>query len=329
MNPKYRNLPVYLPVAAVLFLLPSIVTDRYCQHIMVLCCVYVIMACSWNLLSGYAGLLNLGHAAFFGIGAYSSALLAIHTGLSPWLGLLAGGAIAGLFGILLGIPSFRLSGPYLAITTIGFSEIMRMVAMNWVSLTRGSLGLYDIPPLTAVKLWNGITISFVSERNVYYVALVFVFLILIFLKRLINSNFGLTIESMREEERGAESIGVNTSQYKLAVFMISAFLAGFAGALYAHYVRLISPDLLGLEETFTILTMATIGGLGTFFGPVVGAVLLTVLSEALRFVEELFDLDIRMVIYGALLVVTIIFMRKGIIGLAKGLFPRKYEEAGR
>ncbi len=329
MTVKYRNLLFWLPAAAVLFLLPFIITDRYSQHIMVLSCIFIILTCSWNLLSGYAGLLNLGHAAFFGIGAYSSALFALSTGLSPWFGLLVGGAVSAFFGVLLGIPSFRLSGPYLAITTIGFSEIMRMVAMNWVSLTRGSLGLYDIPPLTALKLPGNISIAFVSERNVYYVALIFVVLVLILLKRLIKSDFGLTIESMREEEKGAESIGVNTSQYKLAVFMISAFLAGFAGALYAHYVRLISPDMLGLEETFTILTMATIGGLGTFFGPVVGAVLLTVLSEALRFVEELINLEIRMVVYGAMLMITIIFMRRGIVGLVSGLFMRKSEGAGR
>ena len=132
-----------------LFALPRVFTDRYFQHIMVLSCIFIILASSWNLLTGYAGLLNLGHAAFFGIGAYSSALLAINLGLSPWLGLFAGGFIAAVFGGLLGIPSFRLSGPYLAITTIGFSEIMRMVCMNWVDLTRGSLGLSDIPAADA------------------------------------------------------------------------------------------------------------------------------------------------------------------------------------
>lgn len=307
---------------AALFFLPAVVTDRYSQHIMVLSCIYVILTCSWNLLSGYAGLLNLGHAAFFGIGAYASALLAINTGLSPWLGLFAGGVVAALFGALLGIPSFRLSGPYLAITTIGFSEIMRMVAMNWVNLTRGSLGLYDIPPLTPLRISKTLSIEFVSERNAYYVGLIFVILVLVMLKRLVRSEFGLTIEAMREDEKGAESIGVGTSQYKLAVFMVSAFLAGFAGAFYAHYVRLISPEMLSLGETFTILTMATIGGLGTLSGPIVGAVLLTIVAELLRFLEELINIDIRMVIYGALLMVTIIFMRKGLVGVASDLKKR-------
>lgn len=329
MKVKSKALPAYLFVAVILFLLPFIIRDRYSQHIMVESLIFIILACSWNLLSGYAGLLNLGHAAFFGIGAYSSALLCINFGLSPWLGLAGGGIVSALFGVILGIPSFRLSGPYLAITTIGFSEIMRMVAMNWVSLTRGSLGLYDIPPLTPIKLSEKLSITFISEQNFYWVTLVFVFLTLIFLKKLIRSEFGLTIESMREEEKGAESIGIDTSRYKLAVFIISAFLAGFAGALYAHYVRLISPEMLGLGETFTILTMATVGGLGTFFGPVVGAVLLTVLSEVLRFLEEMINLEIRMVVYGALLMITILFMRRGIVGLVSGLVRPKTEGAVR
>lgn len=329
MTTKPKSLVSCFLAVLVLAALPLVIQDRYSQHIMVQSLIFIILACSWNLLSGYAGLLNLGHAAFFGIGAYASALLCINFGLSPWLGLIAGGFVSALFGVILGIPSFRLSGPYLAITTIGFSEIMRMVAMNWVSLTRGSLGLYDIPPLTAIKVSDKVSIEFVSEQNFYWVALFFVFLVLIFLRKLLRSEFGLTIESMREDERGAESIGINTSQYKLAVFILSAFLAGFAGALYAHYVRLISPEMLGLGETFTILTMATIGGLGTFFGPVIGAVLLTVLSEALRFVEEMINLEIRMVVYGALLMITILFMRKGIIGLISGFIRPRPEGAPR
>jgi branched-chain amino acid transport system permease protein len=327
-NKRLKYIFALLMVIA-LFALPHVFTDRYFQHIMVLCCIFTILASSWNLLAGYSGLLNLGHAAFFGIGAYSSALLAINLGLSPWLGLFTGGFVAAIFGGLLGIPSFRLSGPYLAITTIGFSEIMRMVCMNWVSLTRGSLGLSDIPPLTPITLGGGLKIEFVTEQNAYYVLVVFVILILYLVRKLLKSEFGLTLESMREEEGGAESIGINTSQYKLTIFMISAFLAGFAGALYAHYIRLISPEMLGLGETFTILTMVMVGGLGTFTGPIIGAVLLTVLSEALIFFEEAINVDIRLVIYGGLLMATIIFMRKGVVGLFDALVGRKSGEVNK
>jgi branched-chain amino acid transport system permease protein len=316
-----------LGVLAVLAL-PLIIRDRYFQHLLVLSGIFIILTSSWNLLAGYTGLLNLGHAAFFGIGGYSSALLALKLGISPWIGLPLGGVIASIFGVLLGIPSLRLSGPYLAITTIGFSEILRLVAMNWVDLTRGSLGLYGIPPLTAFRFSDRFSIKFVSEQNFYYVVVVFAALTVILMKRLIDSEFGISLKSMREDETGAESIGIDASRYKMTVFMISAFLAGFAGALYAHYIRLISPEMLALGETFTVLTMAVVGGLGTLFGPVVGAVLLTFLSEGLRFLEDFVKMDIRFVIYGALLMLTVLFMRNGIVGLFRKKTESKSQGSG-
>lgn len=315
MNPRSRNLLFALVGAVILMLLPFVVTDRYFQHLLVLSGIFVMLSTSWNLLAGYAGLLNLGHAAFFGIGGYTSALFALKLGISPWIGLPLAGIVASLFGVCLGVPSFRLSGPYLAITTIGFSEILRLVAMNWVELTRGSLGLYGIPPFTPIELPLGLTLRFVSERTFYYLVLFFAALTLWLMRKLTHSEFGITLKSMREDELGAESIGINTSRYKLTVFMISAFLAGFSGSLYAHYIRLISPEMLALSETFSVLTMVMVGGLGTLFGPVLGAVLLTFLSEGLRFFEDLVKIDIRFIIYGALLMLTILFMRNGLVGL--------------
>jgi len=328
MNRKpLKSLFIILGILIVLAL-PLIIRDRYFQHLLVLSGIFILLTSSWNLLAGYSGLLNLGHAAFFGIGGYSSALLALKLNLSPWVGLPLGGGIASLFGILLGIPSFRLSGPYLAITTIGFCEILRLVAMNWVSLTRGSLGLYGIPPLTPLNFSTNFSIKFVSEQNAYYVILIFVSLTLILLNRLVHSEFGIGLKSIREDELGSQSIGIDTSRYKLTVFMISAFLAGFAGSFYAHYVRLISPEMMGLSETFNILTMVMVGGLGTLFGPVVGAILLTFLSEGLRFLEDFVKIDIRFVIYGGLLMATILFMRNGIVGLFKEVAKPK-ESNGR
>ncbi len=316
-----RPFKLFLIILGILTLLalPLVIRDRYFQHLLVLSGIFIILTSSWNLLAGYAGLLNLGHAAFFGIGGYSSALFALKLNLSPWIGLPLGGMIASVFGILLGIPSFRLSGPYLAITTIGFSEILRLVAMNWVSLTRGSLGLYGIPPLTPFNFSTKFSIAFASEQNAYYVILFFVFLTLVLLNKLIHSEFGISLRSMREDELGSQSIGIDTSGYKLTVFMISAFLAGFAGSFYAHYIRLISPEMLALGETFSILTMVMVGGLGTLFGPVVGAILLIFLAEGLRFLEDFVKIDIRFVIYGGLLIATILFMRNGIVGLVKGV----------
>jgi len=299
----------------VLIAVPWIIRDRYFLHLLITAGIFVILTSSWNLLAGFAGLLNLGHAAFYGAGAYASALLAIRLGLTPWIGLICGGLVAGVFGFLLGIPSLRLSGPYLAITTIGFAEILRMVAMNWVSLTRGSLGLYGIPPLTAIRLGPGMRIDFYSERNVYYILLLLLFATIFCFRRLTRSEFGLTLKAMREDEIAAESIGADSNRYKLTVFTISAFFAGVAGAFFAHYQRLVSPETIGLGETFTILTMTVLGGLGTLTGPILGAVLLTFLSEGLRFLEDMVKIDVRMVIYGLLLIVTMLFMRNGVMGL--------------
>lgn len=315
--------PALLVAGGVVVLaLPLVVQDRYLQHVLVLSCIASLLALSFNLLCGYAGLLNLGHAAFFGVGAYVSALTSMHLGLSPWLTLPVGGLVAAAFGVLLGIPSFRLRGPYLAIVTISFSEIVRMVAMNWVELTRGSLGLYDIPPLTPIRL-GGLSLEFVSERAVYYVAVALVVVVYLLVRRLLRSDFGITLESMREDESGAESIGIATTQYKLAVFVLSAFLAGVAGALHAHYVRLISPEMMGLGETMTVLTMVLVGGQGTLAGPVVGAVVITFLSEGLRFLKDLIDVDIRLVLYGAVLMATVLFMKKGIVGVIAPLLAAR------
>lgn len=325
-----------LKSAAVLILLlalPWVVTDRYVLHLVIHAGVFVILASSWNLLAGYAGLLNLGHAAFFGIGAYASALAAMHLGLTPWLTMFLGAFAAAFFGMLLGIPSLRLSGPYLAITTIGFSEILRLVAMNWVDVTRGSLGLYGIPALTRFTLPGDITIAFIREKNIYYVLLALVLATLWAMRRLVRSEFGLSLKAMRDDEAGAASIGVDTARYKLCAFTISAFFAGLAGAFHAHYARLITPDLLGLPETFAVLTMTMFGGLGTLAGPVVGVILLTGVSESLRFLQDALNLDVRLIIYGLLLIVTILFMRGGMVGLwrsrrgAKGGEPQEAEEA--
>lgn len=319
MSPRARVWLKWALGGAALIALPLVVRDRYFLHLLVTAGIFVLLASSWNLLAGYAGQLNLGHAAFYGIGAYTSAILATKLGITPWLGLFAGGLMAALFGLMLGVPALRLSGPYLAITTIGFSEILRLVAMNWVELTRGSLGLYGIPPFTPIRLGNWLDIEFRSEISSYYLLLVLVCASMAIFRRLTTSEFGLSLKSLREDEIGAASIGVNISAYKLAVFTISAFFAGLAGAFFAHYQRLVSPDTLSLGETFTILTMTMLGGLGTLVGPVVGAVLLTFLSEGLRFVEDMVKLDVRMIIYGVLLIVTILFMRGGIVGLWNSL----------
>jgi len=308
-------------VLTALVLLPHILQERYFLHILVMSGIFIILTLSWNLLAGYTGQLNLGHAAFFGIGAYTSALLALRAGISPWIGLAAGGVVASLFGLLLGFPSLRLSGPYLAITTIGFSEILRLVATNWVDLTRGSLGLSGIPLLDPIRI-GGWSLQFYFEKDYYYVVLGAVLLTILCMRRLTRSAFGYSLQALRDDETGAQSIGINTSAYKLAAFTISAFFAGFAGALFAHFVRLVSPETMALHTTFDVLTMTMIGGLGTTAGPIIGAIALTFASEWLRYLEDAIKIDIRLVIYGFLLILTVLFMRQGLLGVFRSVAAR-------
>lgn len=305
----------------VLILLPQVIKERYLMHIVVMAGIYTILTLSWNLLAGYTGQLNLGHAAFFGIGAYSSALIAMKLGISAWIGLLGGGLVAAFFGLLLGFPSLRLSGPYLAITTIGFAEILRLVAINWVDLTRGSLGLSGIPLLTPIRLGDW-TMKFYFERDYYYVVLAAALLTFFCIRCFTHSEFGVSLQALRDDEQGAQSIGIHTSRYKLTVFALSAFFAGLAGGLFAHFTRLVSPDTMSLHVTFDTLTMTMVGGLGTTVGPILGAVALSFLSEWLRTLEDLFKLDVRLVFYGLLLILTILFMREGLIGVFHGLAQR-------
>ncbi len=321
MNAKVKTWVYRLIALTALILLPKLVQDRYFMHIVVMAGIFVIMTLSWNLLAGFTGQLNLGHAAFFGIGAYTSALLAMELGISPWAGLFGGGLVAAFFGLLLGIPALRLSGPYLAITTIGFAEILRLVAVNWVDLTRGSLGLSGVPLLTPIQIgdWR---MKFYFEQDYYYVVLAAVLLTLFCMQRLTRSEFGVSLQALRDDETGARSIGVNIAAYKLAVFTISAFFAGFAGALFAHFVRLVSPETMALHTTFDTLTMVMVGGLGTIAGPILGAILLTFLSEWLRYLEDFLKMDVRLVIYGLLLILTILFMREGMVGLFRSIQGR-------
>lgn len=326
MNATLKKCASRLAVLAVLVLLPRFVQDRYFMHIVVTAGIFTILTMSWNLLAGYTGQLNLGHAAFYGVGAYTSALVSMKLGISPWLGLPAGGVVAAFFGFLLGFPALRLSGPYLAITTIGFAEILRLVAINWVDLTRGSLGLSGIPLLTPIHVgsWR---FQFYFEKDYYYVVLAAALITFFCIRRLTRSEFGVSLMALRDDQTGAQSIGIDISAYKLAAFTISAFFAGFAGALFAHFVRLVSPEAMSLHVTFDVLTMTMVGGLGTMGGPIVGAIALTILSNCLRYLEDFLKMDIRLVAYGLMLILTIRFMREGLMGLICNLIER-FRQAG-
>jgi len=286
--------------------LPVLVQDPYIIHILILCLMFAALAQSWNLLVGFTGIFTFGHQAFFGIGAYFSAILAIRLGISPWLGLVIGGFAASLLGIVVGIPCLRLrAAPYIAIATLGLAEISRIVAQNLVNITRGEMGLSGIPEFPPLG-----PISFLEGRVPYYYLIFILFLLTTALAFWIaKSPLGLALASIRESQDAAESIGVNVPRVKIIIFTISSFLAGLIGGFYAHYILILTPSsVLGVPIMIELVAMVLIGGMGTLMGPIVGAFLVTLMTEYLRVVGEY-----RLLIYGAILVITMIYMPSGLI----------------
>ena len=263
--------------------------------------IQVIAAVSLNISTGYLGQLPLGHAGFMAVGAYASAIFMTRTGIPAQLafplGIVIGAAVAGLFGVLIGIPALRLKGDYLAIITLGFGEIIRVVLLNIDSvlgfkLTNGAAGLQGIPKTT----------TFV---NAWFMVGLTCFLIHTFMK----SRHGRAVLSIRENEIAAESCGINITYYKTLAFSLSAAFAGAAGALYAGYLGILNPSNFGFMKSIEILVMVVLGGMGSMAGSVVAAIVLTAAPEALR----AFD-DYRMIVYSLLLIATMIFKPSGLLG---------------
>jgi len=301
----------------ILLILPVFIQDPYIMNIIILSLLLAVLACSWNLICGYTGIFTFGHQAFFGIGAYVSALLSMKLGLSPWLGLLVGGVAAALIGLFIGMPCLRLRiAPYIAITTLAFSEIARIVCMNLVGLTRGELGLWGIPEFPDIPLGGDLAISFSGgDRTAYYYVILVIFLAsLVLIGWMMRSYIGLAFRAIRDEQDAALSLGIDTTRFKLLAFITSSFLAGVAGSFYAHYILILTPTSVFSVGLMTeVIAVTLVGGLGTFWGPVIGAFSLTVLLEYLREFGEY-----RFMIYGAMLVATIMFMPKGV---SSKLFP--------
>jgi branched-chain amino acid transport system permease protein len=291
-------------VLAAVLLLPVAVDARYVLFVCNLAMVYAVVALGLNLLMGYGGQISVGHAAFFGIGAYTSAILSVDFGWSFWAALPAALVLASLCGLLLGLPTLRVRGHYLILATLGFGEIVRLILQNWQQVTKGPTGIVGIPP---VKLFG---FALQSERHFYYLALAFLAVALLVTYRLVRTRVGRELISVRDNELAAELMGVDTVRVKLFAFTVSAAFAGVAGSLYAHMSGFISPDVFTFEVSVAVLIMVMLGGAATIFGPVLGAVLLTALPELLRDFKDLY-----LVFYGVGILLLSIFLPKGLAGL--------------
>jgi branched-chain amino acid transport system permease protein len=286
---------------------------EYLFHILVITGIYIILTLSLNLLVGYTGLPALGHAAFFGMGAYASALLALKLGLSPWFSLLIGASLAALLGCAIAIPSIRFKGDYFALVTFGFGIIVYSIANNWVSVTGGPMGIPGIPGFSFF--------GFILPEIWFYLILVtfFIFLTYFTMKRIVNSPFGRILQAIREDEIATLSIGKDVDRHKILVFSMGSFFAGIAGSLYAHYITYINPSSFTLMESIIILLMVAFGGMGNLAGSFVGASALVIFPEALRFlgIPSFVAAPMRQMIYGLLLIVLMIKRPQGILGKYK------------
>ncbi len=277
----------------------------YLLHLAVLAGIYIILAVSLNLIIGYAGQVSLGHAAFYGIGAYASALAALHWHFPFPLAALSGLLAAGACGMALGLPTLRLKEDYLAIVTLGFGVIMDLVFLN-LDITGGPDGLAGIPS----PVFGGL--SFRPAGLYLIVVAVAVALVLTLTWRLVGSYHGWALRAIRDHEITAQVMGINTPAYKVVIFTLAAALAGLAGSLYAHYITFINPETFGLHTSILILAMVVLGGMGSIAGSVAGAVILTALPELLREFRSYQDL-----VYGALLVGLLILRPEGLLGRGK------------
>ena len=319
LNLKTCAKSAFLPILAfaglgVLSLFFQDLFNPYIQQIIIYGCINIILAVSLNLVNGFTGQFSIGHAGFMAAGAYTAAFLTkdmggylggvlgaegaggILAGLEFFINTIAGGLVAAFVGFLVGLPSLRLKGDYLAIVTLGFGEIIRVVLLNMESVG-GARGMYGIPKVVG-----------------FYWASSWAFLTILVTWRLVRSSYGRSYLAVREDEIAAESVGINTTGAKTQAFVISSFFAGVAGSIFAHYLAYLNPSSFTFMKSIDVVVMVVLGGMGSISGSVIAALIITVLPEALRPLQEITKIDFRMVIYSLTLVLLMLTRPQGLFG---------------
>ena len=280
-------------------LLVPLFLETYWLHVMIVAYFYALLASSWALLAGYAGQFSFGHMAFMAIGAYTTGLLGRYFNTSPWIGIILGTLMAGLMGLAIGGLVLRFKASYLALFTIAFSEILRMVLNGESDITRGDQGLSVAP------LFGG---EIISRIPYYYTMLAVLVVCLIFMYWMANSRVGLFLRAIREDEEAAAARGVDVVRYKVLTFVITSMIAGLAGGFFAHYITLLTPNIMIIPQMGLVIAMAIVGGVESLMAALLGGILIQVSLELLREFEAW-----RLVIFGALLILTLRFARDGLI----------------
>ena len=303
-----------------LFTVPLWLQDQYLLHVAIVTGIFIIAAMSLNLLLGYTGQLSLGHVGFFGIGAYASALTAVgfdvdifgHTFVhDPWpvpIAFLIGASVAGLCGYLIGRLSFRVRGAYFVIVTVSFAEVIRIVAVNWVDLTQGPLAITNIPPFAFTLPAVG-RYTLYSKMSNYYLVLVVAIAAYVTLKRLVDSRLGRAMIALRENETLAVAVGIDVTRYLVLAAAVSATVAGAAGSLYAHYIRIVDPDIFLFIYTVTMVIMVITGGKGTLAGPIVGGLIFGFVPVVAR---SFAGPEVQWILYGGLMILVVFLLPQGI-----------------
>lgn len=288
---------------AIVYVFPSLIGNPYLVHVVNLAVIALIITVGLNLLTGYAGQISIGHGAFYLIGAYTGAFIVLRTHAPFLLTLPAAALTSGLLGWLIGRPTLRLKGAYLAMATVGIVEIVQVIGQNWTHVTGGAIGLSNIPPANIF----GLVLD--TEAKFFYFVAVVAAVVYLAVNRLLDSELGRAWRAIRDNEVAAQVMGMDTARLKTLAFVLSTALAGLAGALYAPLVTFVSPTGFGFNQSVALLTMALAGGLGWRWGPILGVALLSFAQQYLQAFSSL-----QLVLYGALLIGVIIFMPQGISG---------------
>jgi branched-chain amino acid transport system permease protein len=307
----------WLAGAAAVAALPLVVRNPFWLHLAILVLMWTLLGAAWNMLGGYAGQVSFGHAALFGVGAYTTIILYLRAGIAPWWGIPLGGVAAAVTSLPLGLICFRLRGPYFSLATLAVAEIVRLAALNWESLTNGPVG-FLITVLPPVRLL-GRTVNWEAKEPFYATVAVLAFAALLATNALKRSRLGAFLVAIRENEDAAEAVGIDTVRAKVVTLLVSAFFAGTAGGFYAFYFRYVDPDaVLAIALSMEMVFIAIVGGLGTVGGPLIGAVFLTGIAETVRAHFQVGHL----VFYGLFMMIVIRFMPEGIWGRAVRIATR-------
>ena len=304
---NYKKNIFFCLICLIIGILAVTLKSDYLKDGIIFTLLWAGVSMGWNILGGYAGQLSIGHAAFFGVGAYTSTLLHLHFGLSPWIGMLIGGLVAGVLAGFIGVITLRLRGPFFVLATMAIGEVMRMSVISWRTITEGSLGIFI--PLN-FGFWN---MTWNSKNPYIWLMLIYVLLVYFFCRAIESRKFGYYLVALRENLDSASALGVDTTAMKVLATIISAFIVAIGGSLYAQYTLFVEPmTVFGLMWSIQMALIAIIGGLGTAAGPIIGAALLIPLHTYFRGTLSKYS-GLSGLIYGLTLLAVILFMSEGIL----------------